>query len=158
MRAEHGFPPLFDKESTVLILGSFPSVASRKQEFFYGHPQNRFWKVLSLCFNEETPKSIKEKISFCKRNHIALYDSIESCEIIGSSDSSITDVKPADLSEIYDTSPIKLIIFNGNASEKWFKRYQSVPEGIEEIKMPSTSPANAAFSLEKLVQEWKKAF
>ena len=158
MRSKHGFPPLFDKESTTLILGSFPSVASRKQEFFYGHPQNRFWKVLSLCFNEDAPTTIEEKTSFCKKHHIALYDSIESCEIKGSSDSSITDVVPADLSEIYDMSPIKLIVFNGNASEKWFKKYQSIPNGIEEIKMPSTSPANAAFSLERLVQEWKKAF
>ena len=154
----HPLKPIYNKNSKVLILGSFPSVLSREKSFYYANPTNRFWKVLSLCFNEDVPTTIEEKTSFCKKHHIALYDSIESCEIKGSSDSSITDVVPADLSEIYDMSPIKLIVFNGNASEKWFKKYQSIPNGIEEIKMPSTSPANAAFSLERLVQEWKKAF
>ena len=154
--ASHGFPPLYDEHSEILILGSFPSVASRKEGFFYGHKQNRFWKVLSACFNEKTPETIEEKTSLCKKHKIALYDSIESCRIEGSSDASIKDVVPADLTKIYDTSPIKLIIFNGSASQKWFFKYQAIPVGVVSCSAPSTSPANAAYSLERLIEEWSK--
>ncbi len=155
MNANHQFPAIFDENSEILILGSFPSVASRKINFFYGHPRNRFWQVLSSCLDEDLPLDNQGRKQLCLRHHIALYDSIESCLICGSSDSSIKDVVPANLSFIYTYARVKRIIFNGKAAEKWFYQYQSVPEGVEAICLPSTSPANAAYSLEKLVAEWK---
>lgn len=152
--ASHGFPALYDETSTILILGSFPSVKSREQGFYYGHKQNRFWKMLSGCFQEETPSTIDEKRAFCHRHRIALYDSIESCEIEGSSDASIKNVVPADLKPIFSTANIRLVIFNGNASEKWFYKYQSCMEGVRYATAPSTSAANASWNLEKLMAVW----
>ena len=153
--ASHGFPPLYNENSTILILGSFPSVASREVAFFYGHKQNRFWDVLAACFGSSRPQSIEEKKAFCLAHGIALYDSIESCTIKGSSDSSITDVEPSDLRPIFEAGKIRLLVFNGSASEKWFYRFQTPPSGIKAVKLPSTSPANAAFRLDDLIREWR---
>ena len=97
---QHPFPPLYDKDSKVLILGSFPSVKSREMKFFYGHPQNRFWKVIARIFDQENPTSIEEKKKLILDNNLALWDVIASCEIEGSSDSSIHDVIPNDLNRI----------------------------------------------------------
>ena len=97
---DHGFGPFFDKGSRLLILGSFPSVKSREQGFYYGHPQNRFWSVMAALFCEATPKSLSEKKAFLSRNHVALYDVIERCSIVGSADSSVADVVPSSLEEI----------------------------------------------------------
>lgn len=151
----HPFPPLYDNDSKILILGSFPSVKSREEMFFYGHPQNRFWKVIANIFNEPVPKTIEEKKALLHRNHIALWDVIKSCDIKGSSDSSITNVIANDLSEILEEADIQTIIVNGKTAEKNFNKYTRDAIGREAICMPSTSPANAAWSLQRLSEAWE---
>lgn len=150
----HPFPPLYDKNSRILILGSFPSVKSRKQMFFYGHPQNRFWKVLSAVFGSDTPQSIDEKKTFLLSHGIALWDVIASCEIEGSADSTIKNVKANDLSEILDNADIKSIYVNGRTAEKYFNKYTKNIIGRDAVCLPSTSPANAAWSTERLEKAW----
>lgn len=154
-RINHPIPPVFDEKSEILILGSFPSVKSREQGFFYGHPQNRFWKVTAAVFEEEVPVSIEEKREFLLRNHIALWDVIESCEIEGSADSSIKNVKVNDLSKILKNSRISLLFVNGKTAENLYNKYVFPNLGKECVCLPSTSPANAAWSLEKLIGAWK---
>lgn len=151
----HPFPPLFDRNSSVLILGSFPSVKSREQNFFYGHPQNRFWKLISLLFDEEIPQSIDEKKRLILKHNLALWDVIHSCTVTGSSDSSIKDVVANDLSEILKNSKVNRIFANGALSHKMYMKYIFPKTGIEAVKLPSTSPANAAFSLDRLAENWK---
>ena len=150
----HPIQPVFDKDSKVLILGSFPSVRSREEGFFYGHPQNRFWKVTSRLFNEEIPLTTEEKKSFLLRSHIALWDVIGSCDIDGSSDSSIRNVTVNDISLILVTSDIQAIYLNGRKAYELYKKYMLPATGREGICLPSTSPANAAWSTEKLIQSW----
>lgn len=151
----HPIDPLFDENSRVLILGSFPSVKSREAMFFYGHPQNRFWKLIALLFDEETPVTVEEKKRLILSHHLALWDSIHSCEIAGSSDSSIRNVVPNDLSLILSGSRVEKIFCNGALSHKMYTKYIFPAAGIEAIKLPSTSPANAAYSLERLKEEWR---
>lgn len=153
----HPFPPLYDEHSEILILGSLPSVKSREQMFFYGHPQNRFWKVLSAVLGEAVPKTIEEKKRMLLKNHIALWDTIYSCDIIGSSDSSIRNVVPTDLRRIIAESAVSRIYCNGKTSGKYFEKYQQKTLGMEAQVLPSTSPANAAYSLDKLIQVWAEA-
>ncbi len=150
----HPFPPLYNENSETLILGSFPSVKSREAMFFYGHPRNRFWKVISEVFGEIEPNSIEEKKSLILRNNLALWDSIRSCTITGSSDSSVKDVVPNDISEILKNSKVNRIFCNGTLSYKMYMKYIYPDIKIEALKLPSTSPANAAFSLERLVAQW----
>lgn len=150
----HTFPPFYSGSSKILILGSFPSVKSREQGFYYGHPQNRFWKTLASVYGENVPQDITEKKALLERHGIALYDVIYSCDIIGSSDSSIKNVVPADIESIISGSHIKKIILNGKTAEKYFRKYQSEQFWEMTSVMPSTSPANAAFSLEKLIRIW----
>ena len=154
VHAEHEFPPLYDEDSQILILGSFPSIKSREQKFFYGHKQNRFWKMLAQVYGEDMLLTIEEKRAFCKRHRLALYDSIESCDIIGSSDASIRNIEPANLEPIFKASQIKKVIFNGSASKKWFYAFQKEKEGVEYHMAPSTSAANAACKIEQLVEVW----
>ena len=151
----HEFGPLYREDSKVLILGSFPSVASREAAFFYGHKQNRFWKVLAAVFDEPIPTTIEEKKSLCIRHHIALYDAIEECDIIGSSDASIRDPVPANLQIIVEASAVSKIICNGKTSYKYFCKYQDQKLIDMAVCLPSTSPANAAASLEELTRLWK---
>lgn len=151
----HPFPPLYDGNSKILILGSFPSVKSREQLFFYGHPQNRFWRVISAICKEKTPASIEEKKSLLLRNNIALWDVIASCEITGSSDSSIKNVKANDISDILNKSQIQTVFVNGRTAEKYYNKYTKEKTGRACVALPSTSPANAAWSLEKLIDAWK---
>lgn len=151
----HPFPALYDADSKILILGSLPSVKSREQNFFYGHPQNRFWKMLAAVLGEKIPETIEEKKELLHRNHIALWDTIYSCDIISSSDSSIKNVVPTDLNRILEESEVERIFCNGKASGNYYKKYQESRTGIEATVLPSTSPANAAFSLEKLIEIWK---
>ena len=151
----HPIAPVFDKDSKVLILGSFPSVKSREEGFFYGHPQNRFWKVTSRIFGEELPVTIDEKKAFLIRNHIALWDVIGSCEINGSSDSSIRDVTVNDLSVILDTADIRAIFLNGKKAEQYYMKYLFPTLKRDAVCLPSTSPANAAWSLDKLTDAWE---
>ncbi|MBE7072366.1 MAG: DNA-deoxyinosine glycosylase [Ruminococcaceae bacterium] len=151
----HPIAPVFDKDSKVLILGSFPSVRSREEGFFYGHPQNRFWKVTSQIFGEELPVTIDEKKAFLIRNHIALWDVIGSCEIDGSSDSSIRDVTVNDLSVILDVADIRAIFLNGKKAEQYYLKYLFPVLKRDAVCLPSTSPANAAWNLDKLADAWK---
>jgi len=151
----HPIAPVFDKDSKVLILGSFPSVRSREEGFFYGHPQNRFWKVTSQIFGEELPVTIDEKKAFLIRNHIALWDVIGSCEIDGSSDSSIRDVTVNDLSVILGTADIRAIFLNGKKAEQYYLKYLFPILKRDAVCLPSTSPANAAWNLDKLADAWK---
>ena len=156
MRKEHPIPPLYDEQSRVLILGSFPSVKSREQGFFYGHPQNRFWRVLAEVFNCETPVTVDAKSRFLYSHHLAVWDVIASCDIVGSSDSSIKNVVVNDVSKILETGQIREIFVNGKAAEKLYKKYMKEKTGRDAVYLPSTSPANAGCSFEKLKEEWKK--
>lgn len=151
---KHPFPPLYDKNSKVLILGSFPSVKSREQMFFYGHPQNRFWKVVSAVMGADTPVTIEEKSTFLHSNHIALWDVIASCDITGSSDSSIKNVVANDLTEILENADIRQIFVNGKTAEKYYNKYIRDTIGRDAVCLPSTSPANAGWSAERLVEAW----
>lgn len=153
----HEFGPVFDEESKILILGSFPSVKSREQGFYYGHPQNRFWKVMAYIFKQEVPKTLEEKKKLLLQHHIALWDVVESCDIAGSSDSSITNVVVNDLNGILSESSVEAIFANGAKAKSLYEKYT-----MEQVKrpitgLPSTSPANAASSLERLCQVWADA-
>ena len=150
----HPIPPVFDENSKVLILGSFPSVKSREEAFFYGHPQNRFWKVLAAVCDSAVPETVEEKRAFLLENKIALWDVIASCDIEGSADSTIRDVTPNDLSVILQKADITKIYLNGRTTEKYFMRYQRKLTNLDAVCLPSTSPANAAWSLERLVNAW----
>lgn len=153
-RIEHPFPPLFNADSRVLILGSFPSVKSREQRFYYGHPQNRFWRVLSRVFDQPVPETVAEKRALILRSRLALWDTIRSCEIIGSSDASIRAVQPNDLSRILNACDIRAIFCNGRKSHALFCKYVQPRTGRSAVCLPSTSPANARWSLERLTQAW----
>ncbi len=150
-RVTSALTPVYDENAKVLILGSFPSVKSREQNFFYGHPQNRFWKVLPSLFGEEV-HSVEEKKAFLLRHHIALWDVIDSCDIEGSSDVSIGNVKANDLTTILRAAPIKAIFCNGAASKKWYDKLLRDALGREAVQLPSTSPANAKSSLADLTR------
>lgn len=152
---EHGFGPFYRPDSRLLILGSFPSVKSRECQFFYGHPQNRFWPVIASLCRENTPKTLEQKALLLEKNHIALYDVIERCSLVGSSDSSIRDVLPANLRPILNAAPIGSSIFvNGGKAFSLYRKYLYPQLGITAHKLPSTSPANAKYSLDALTQLW----
>ena len=151
----HPIPPVYDTQSRVLILGSFPSVNSREAAFFYGQPQNRFWRVLSAVCADMLPQSHEAKKAFLLRHRIALWDVLASCEITGSSDSSIKKAIPNDLSIILNSAHIKAIYCNGATSFRHYELLSKEATGREAVKLPSTSPANASFSLEKLISKWK---
>ncbi|MGN1349169.1 MAG: DNA-deoxyinosine glycosylase [Acutalibacteraceae bacterium] len=152
---KHNIEPVYDSRSRILILGSFPSVKSREAGFFYVHPKNRFWRVTAEVFNENVPESVEEKKAFLLRNHIALWDVIATCDIEGSSDSSIKNVVPNDLSVIFQTADIEKIFINGKTAEKYYNRYIFPKTGIKAVCLPSTSPANASISLRELIEKWK---
>lgn len=185
----HGFEPVFDERSRVLVLGSFPSVLSRENAFYYGNPQNRFWRVISACMEEPTPpnegeplpgvesaavpgeeslpvggarpatleESIEAKRALLLRHGIALWDVIESCDIKGSSDASIKNVVPARIERVTSVAPVRAVVCNGGTAGRLYKRYLQKRVGIEAVVLPSTSPANAAWSLERLVARWDEA-
>jgi len=152
---KHPIKPLFDENSKILILGSFPSVKSREEMFFYGHPQNRFWKVTSAVFGCEVPQTLEEKRVFLLSNKIAVWDVIASCDIVGSSDNSIKNVVPNDLNIILDNADINRIFVNGKTAEKYYNKYIKDTIKREAVCLPSTSPANAAWGFEKLVDAWR---
>lgn len=154
MKEIHTIAPLYDKNSAVLILGSFPSIKSREGNFFYHHPQNRFWKVIAAVTGQETPVTIEEKRRLLHDNHIALWDVIKSCDIEKSSDSSIKNVEVNDLSIILSAADIKAIFTNGGKSSQLYKKYCQISTGIKAHPLPSTSPANAGWSLERLIEKW----
>ncbi len=152
----HPIDPVYDGNSEVLILGSFPSVKSREAGFFYGHPQNRFWKVIAAVMEDEVPETIPEKRAFLLRHHIALWDVIGKCTIIGSDDSSIRDAVPNDLGKIISASGLSRIFVNGKKAEAIYRKYTEKKTGIKAVCLPSTSPANAAWKLDRLIEAWKK--
>lgn len=152
---EHPFPPVVDENCRILILGSFPSIKSREDGFFYGHPQNRFWRMLAAIFDEDVPADIPAKKAFLLRHHIALWDVIAACEIEGSSDASVKNAVPVDIARVMQITSIERIICNGNLAYKLYQRHLEPLTGIQAISLPSTSPANAAWSLEKLVSAWR---
>ena len=151
----HPIPPTFDASSEILILGSFPSVKSREMGYFYGHPQNRFWRIVAALHNEPVPMTVEDRREFLLRRHIAAWDVIASCTIIGSSDSSIRDVIPNDLQPILDGSRVSRIFVNGRKAEEYYKKYQEPRLGISAVCLPSSSPANAAWSLDRLLEAWR---
>ena len=150
----HPIPPVFDAESRVLILGSFPSVVSRAEGFYYAHRQNRFWRVLAAVFGENVPATTDEKIALLRSHGLALWDVIGACRIAGSSDSSVTDVVPNELSVIFSAAPIGRVLLNGRTAERFYRSFD-LPAGYPEpVVLPSTSPANAAWSLPRLTAAW----
>ncbi len=158
-RIEHPLPPLFDpaRPPCILILGSFPSVKSREAAFFYGHPQNRFWRVMAAVLEAEVPVTVMEKSALLLGHGIALWDVIASCEIEGSADSSIRNVTPTDLSPILAVGTVKAIFTNGTTASRLYRVHQYPKTGIEAIPLSSTSPANARMSQSELVAVWRAA-
>lgn len=152
----HNIPPLYDKNSKILILGSFPSVKSREGQFFYHHPQNRYWKVMAAVFDCKIPVTIEEKKAMILSHQTAMWDVISSCEISGSSDSSIRNVIPNDIGKLLQETEIEKIYTNGGTAHKYYQKYIRKQIGWDDIMLPSTSPANAAWSLERLIAEWKE--
>lgn len=153
---QHPIAPVYDKNSRILILGSFPSVKSREEGFFYGHPQNRFWRVVAALCQCDAPRTVNEKKALLLSNHIAVWDVIMSCDIVGSSDSSIKNVIPNDLSIILEQANIEKIFVNGKKAEQLYKKYIMPQINREAVCLPSTSPANAAWSPERLIEAWKE--
>ncbi len=150
----HPIKPVFNAESEILILGSFPSVASRNEFFFYGHPRNRFWRVICAVLESDLPGTTDEKCSLLLNNGIALWDVIASCDITGSADSSIRNVVPTDLSVILATADIKAIFVNGTTALRYYNKFQYEKTKREAVLLPSTSPANAKYSFDSLVSAW----
>ena len=152
----HEFDAFFDKDSRVLILGTIPSPKSREQGFYYGHPQNRFWKVLADVLGEEFPQTVEERKGFLKRNHIALWDVLESCEIKGASDVSIRNARPNDMNRILQTADIRAIFATGAKAAQLYKKLCFPECGVEAVRLPSTSPANCGCSYEKLREAYSQ--
>lgn len=150
----HPIKPVKDENSHTLVLGSFPSVKSRAANFYYAHPQNRFWRVLASVFCTPVPVTVEEKIALLKNNGIALYDVIEACEITGSADSSVKNVVPCDISALLNGTKINRVFVNGKTAEKYYIKYLENVARIKCVALPSTSPANAAYSLERLIAAW----
>lgn len=151
----HPFPAIYEPDSRILILGSFPSVKSREQMFFYGHPQNRFWRVMAALLGADVPQTVTEKRAFLLANHIALWDVIASCDIAGSSDASIRNAVPNDLTPILETACIRQIFTNGGTAHRLYRKYIYPLTGREDTVLSSTSPANAARSLDALINAWQ---
>ena len=152
----HPIAPVFSENSEILILGSFPSVKSREEGFFYGHPQNRFWRVLAGVYCEDTPESVEDKKAFLLRHRLSVWDVLCSCEIKGSSDASIINAVPNDISVILKKAPVKKVLLNGKTAQKYYDKYLRKNVSCEAVTLPSTSPANAAWSYDRLLCEWKK--
>ncbi|MEG0125712.1 MAG: DNA-deoxyinosine glycosylase [Clostridia bacterium] len=154
----HPFAPVWDEQSEVLILGTFPSVQSRKNLFYYGHPQNRFWQVLASLYNAPVPDSIAQKQALLLTCRVALWDVLESCEIVGSSDASIRNATANNIAALLQKTHIRRIFCNGQKAAMLYRRYCETACGLSAIALPSTSPANAAWSAEGLTAEWRRAF
>ena len=154
MFVQHPIAPVWDSCSRILILGSFPSVKSREQRFFYGHPQNRFWRVLSHILEDTHPVSVDEKTAFLLRHHIAVWDVVASCDIEGSADSTMKNVTVNDLNIILNHADIRQIYLNGKTAQKYYLKYTKPKIGRDAVVLPSTSPANAAWSLARLIEKW----
>lgn len=152
----HPFEPIFDERSRVLILGTIPSPRSRENRFYYGHPQNRFWQILPDIFEEPQLRSIPDKTAFLLRHHIALWDVLSACEIIGAEDSKIRNPQPNDLDRIFSVCSIKAVFLNGQKAYSLYKRFFSNKYDISWYGLPSTSPANCRnWDREKLTDAYR---
>jgi hypoxanthine-DNA glycosylase len=152
----HPFPPVFDKDAEILILGTFPSVKSRENQFYYGHPQNRFWQVLANIFEDDLPHTIDEKKRFLLKHHIALWDVLSSCEIKNSADSSIKSPTVNNIEPLIESTRIQRIYCNGKKAQALYERYiEHKQSAFPSVCLPSTSPANAGYSLSKLIDVWR---
>lgn len=151
----HPVEALFNENSEILILGTFPSVKSREAKFFYGHPQNRFWRVMARLCDAELPQTVEDKKNLILDNHFALWDVIHSCDVEGSADSSIKNVVPNDISVILKNSKVSRIFVNGKKAESLYKKYLEKETGITAVCLPSTSPANALWSEGRLTEYWR---
>lgn len=161
----HEFPALYDRESRVLLLGSIPSPKSREMAFYYGHPQNRFWKVMATVLGEATlseiaagkgaPETIAQKKAMLKKHHVALWDVLDSCTIVGASDLSIEDPVVNNIKDLVKKSKVTRIFCTGATAHKLYQKLCAKDVGMDAVKLPSTSPANCAVSLEKLVEAYK---
>lgn len=154
----HPFMPVWTPESNVLILGTFPSVVSRENEFYYGHPRNRFWQVLARLHHETVPGTIGDKKAFLVRHHIALWDVLASCEITGSSDAAIRNAVPNNIAELVNGCAVKKILLNGKKAHMLFIKYCAADVHLPAVCLPSTSPANAVFGIQQLMSAWGKEF
>jgi TDG/mug DNA glycosylase family protein len=154
----HPVPPIYGENSRILILGTFPSPASREGGFFYHHPQNRFWRVMAAITGSVVPKDIEQKKELILENDLALWDVIASCKIVGASDSSIRDVVPTDLRIIFNQSPIEKVFANGDKAHRLYMKYAFQISEKPITRLPSTSPANAAWSLDRLIEAWSIIF
>lgn len=155
-RVKHEFEPVYDEHSRILILGSFPSVKSRETSFYYGHTQNRFWKLMARLLDAPVPMTIEEKKALLLNHGIAIWDVVSECDIHGSSDLSIRNVIPANINQVLREADIELIITNGSTAHKLYEKYCQEHTGREAVKCPSTSPANAVFTLERLEESWNE--
>ena len=149
-----GFAPICGTHAKALILGSLPSPKSREQGFYYGHPQNRFWRLLAFITNAPEPKTIAEKTALILQNDLALWDTVQSCEIRGASDASMRHVQPNDVAALVRRLGVQAVFCNGAASGRVYAKYAQAAAGIPAVVLPSTSPANAAWSMERLQQAW----
>lgn len=153
---QHPIAPVFDAKSRLLILGTFPSVKSRETMFYYGHPQNRFWRVLASVYQEPEPKTVEEKRALLLRRHVALWDVIACCDVSGSADSSIKNVVPNDMRIVLNGSSVQRVFTNGKKAKALYDRYIRPQTGLEALCLPSTSPANASWSLQRLCEAWRQ--
>lgn len=156
-RIVHPIPPTYDGESRILILGSFPSAKSREMGYYYGNPNNRFWQVIAALYGEETPETVEERRAFLLRNRVAAWDVIAACTIEGASDNSIRDVAPNDLTPILNGSKVEKVFCNGRIAYDLYCRYCEEQTGVRAVCLPSTSPANAAWTLRRLIEAWSAA-
>ena len=154
--ARHNIPPVFDETSEILILGSFPSVKSREEAFFYAHPRNRFWTVLAAVFQEETPQTVAQKKELLRRRHVALWDVLSACDVSGSADASIRNAVPNDIGIILRAVQIEKIFLNGQTAASYYKKWIAPAVTVPAVILPSTSPANAAFRTEDLIRIWRE--
>lgn len=155
-RQIHEFEPVYDQNSRILILGTFPSVKSRENHFYYGHPQNRFWKLTASLTGSTVPETVEAKKHMLLENRIAIWDVIQSCDIAGSSDSSIKNVVPSDIGSLLKDCPIEQIYANGATAKKLYDKYIKPETGKDIIGLPSTSPANAAYTMDRLLDAWRQ--
>ena len=154
----HGFEPVFDGRSRILVLGSFPSVLSRRNDFYYGNPKNRFWKVLAACCDElRVPETVLQKKALLLAHGIALWDVVESCDVAGSADASIRNVVPTRIERILDAAPVRTVFANGGTAHALYAKHLQPRCGLPATRLPSTSPANASYSLERLIDCWREA-
>lgn len=154
-RVEHTLDPIYDEHSRVLVLGTMPSPKSREIGFYYGHPQNRFWRVLAALFDEPVPATNAERTALLLRHRIALWDVLASCDIAGASDASIANAVPNDLTRITEAAPIQQVFCTGATAARLYKKLCESATGLPATKLPSTSPANAAWSLDRLIEAYR---